>query len=289
MKRIFLVGAPRSGTTMLQSLLASHPSIISFPETKFFQYLLYEQLSQSLPNRLEKFFVDEIKRPDLLKSWVDGQSDLDKAYCFIKILDELAEEQDKCIWLEKTPEHIYFIDYLENLLPDALFIHILRDGIDVIASMYDASRKSPEAWGGIWDLDFCIKRWQEAVSISNQYFDKPNHVLVKYEQILENPQRVLSEICKFIQIDFDHSMLNNYRETAKKLSLEAPWHQGIDRDIQPREIPKYQRTFNKDEIEYIFQKIEPVTVGINHTVAVEVTEPISDIHTPELTENLHLP
>ncbi|MDP8966682.1 MAG: sulfotransferase [Cyanobacteriota bacterium] len=280
MKRIFLVGAPRSGTTMLQSLLASHPSIISFPETKFFHYLLYEPLSQSLPDRLKKFFIEEIKRPELLNNFCGHQSDLEKANCFIKILDNLAEEQDKCIWLEKTPEHLYFIDYLENLLPDALFIHILRNGIDVIASMYEASRKSPEAWGGIWDLDFCIKRWQEAISISNPYLDKHNHILVRYEGILENPQMVLSEICQFIQVDFDEAMLSNYKETSKKLSLEAPWHQGIDRDIQPKEIPKYQRSFNKDEIEYISQKIEPVTVGITDAVPVEVTEPISDIHTP---------
>lgn len=124
MKRIFLVGAPRSGTTMLQSLLASHPSLISFPETKFFHYLLSEPLAQSFPYRLEKFFIDEIKRPELLNSFPGDQSDLKKANWLIKILDNLAEEQEKCIWLEKTPEHIYFIDYLEKLLPDALFIHI---------------------------------------------------------------------------------------------------------------------------------------------------------------------
>ncbi len=287
MKRIFLIGAPRSGTTMLQSLLASHPSIISFPETKFFHYLLYDQFSQSLSNRLEKFFVDELKRPELLNNWSDGQSNLDKAHCFIKILDELAEEQEKCIWLEKTPEHIYFIDYLENLLPDALFIHILRNGIDVIASMYEANRKSPEAWGGIWNLDFCIKRWQEAISISNQYVEKDNHFLIKYEQIVENPKSSLSKLCEFIQIDFDNLMLINYKETANKLSLEHPWHQGIDRDIQPSEIPKYQRIFKRDEIDYILHRINHATVGITHTVRVEVTEPISDICTPELTERLY--
>jgi len=287
MKRIFLVGAPRSGTTMLQSLLASHPSIISFPETKFFHYLLSEPLSQSFPYRLEKFFIDEIKRPELLNSFPGDQSDLEKANWLIKILDNLAEEQEKCIWLEKTPEHIYFIDYLEKLLPDALFIHIFRNGIDVIASMYEANRKSPEAWGGIWDLDFCIKRWQEAISISNQYVEKDNHLLIRYEQILENPKRNLSKICDFIQINFDDLMLINYKETAKKLSLELPWHQGIDRDIQASETPKYKKIFNKDEIEYILQKIKPVTFGITHTVRVEVTEPICDICTPELSERLY--
>ena len=65
MKRIFLVGAPRSGTTILQSLLAAHPKITSFPETKFFQYLWSDRLKSKLPDRLYEFFYDEIARPDL--------------------------------------------------------------------------------------------------------------------------------------------------------------------------------------------------------------------------------
>ena len=140
MKRIFLVGAPRSGTTILQSLLAAHPEVISFPESKFFHYLLYDQFAGKWPSRMEAFFKDEIKRPELLKDFDDSQTVETKANWFVGVLDGLAAEQNKSIWLEKTPEHIYFIDDIERFLPDAKFIHILRNGMDTIASMYEATK-----------------------------------------------------------------------------------------------------------------------------------------------------
>ncbi|NJL67494.1 MAG: sulfotransferase [Microcoleus sp. SM1_3_4] len=74
MKRIFLVGCPRSGTTILQSLLASHPEIISFPESKFFHYLLYDKFADKLSSRMEAFFQDEIDRPEFLRDFDASQT-----------------------------------------------------------------------------------------------------------------------------------------------------------------------------------------------------------------------
>ena len=141
------MGCPRSGTTILQSLLAAHPEVISFPESKFFHYLLDDQLAGKLPSRMEAFFKDEIKRPELLKNFDDSQTVETKASWFVGVLDGLAAEQNKSIWLEKTPEHIYFIDDIERFLPDAKFIHILRNGMDTIASLYEATCSLNELWG----------------------------------------------------------------------------------------------------------------------------------------------
>ncbi|OCQ93927.1 hypothetical protein BCD67_20625 [Oscillatoriales cyanobacterium USR001] len=289
MKRIFLVGAPRSGTTILQSLLAAHPSIISFPETKFFQYLLSpSDNSLSVADGLKKFFVDKIKEPRFLSCFNNQQSELEKANALIAVLDTLAIEQNKSIWLEKTPQHIYYIDYLEKLLPEALFIHILRNGMDVITSMYEATRKNPgpDAWSGEWSIDFCIQRWQEAISISYQYADKNNHILVKYEQFVENPRLTLLNICQFAQIEFDDLMLSKYKETAKELSLGEPWHQGIERNIESSNSHKYYSIFKEKEIQYVVSKIRPLTEEIAQKKTVEITEEIVDIFAPLSVDRL---
>ncbi|HLO51676.1 MAG TPA: sulfotransferase, partial [Kamptonema sp.] len=278
MKRIFLVGAPRSGTTMLQSLLASHPAIISVPESRFFQYLLDDKYSNALVERLEVFFVDEIRRPEFLNYFSSEQSTLEKAQAFVKVLDTLAVEKNLSIWLEKTPEHLYFIDYIEELLPEALFIHILRDPVDVIASMYEASRKAPDIWGGAWSIDWCISRWKDSALISYKNVNKTNHILVKYEQVVEDPKDFLSKLCKFIGINFDESMLNNYKENAKRLSLKATWHEGIERDIKSSKIHKYHSIFKRAEIEYILKEIKPTSAGAIEEIGVEVSEPILDIY-----------
>jgi peptidoglycan/xylan/chitin deacetylase (PgdA/CDA1 family) len=285
-KRIFLVGSPRSGTTILQSLLAAHPEIISFPESKFFHYLLYEKFAAKLPSRMEAFFNDEINRPELLEGFDDGQSVEAKVSWFVGVLDGLAAEQNQSIWLEKTPEHIYFIEDIERFLPDVKFIHILRNSMDCIASMYEATRNFNELWGGGWDLARCIDGWKYAVLTSHKYFDKSNHILVKYEELVENKTLVLEDICNFIGIEYDAGMLINYKEKAAKLSLNLPWHQGIARDIQSTKVHKYHRVFKDSEIKNILSHIEWVNSRIAYKVTVEVSELISDIKVPQIFDRL---
>lgn len=280
------MGSPRSGTTILQSLLAAHPEVISFPESKFFHYLLYDQFAGKLPNRMEAFFKDEIKRPELLKGFDDSQTVETKASWFVGVLDGLAAEQNKSIWLEKTPEHIYFIEDIERFLPEAKFIHILRNGMDTIASMYEATRSFNELWGAGWDLNHCIERWEYAMLTSYKYVNKSNHILVKYEDLLDDKTKILGEICKFMGIEYDGKMLVNYQEKAANLSLNLPWHKGIERDIKTSNVHKYHKIFNRNEILYILDKIKRVKGEISWKVAVEVSEPISDIYVLKIYEIL---
>ncbi|MGL5059727.1 MAG: sulfotransferase [Microcoleus sp.] len=277
MQRIFLVGCPRSGTTILQSLLAAHPEVMSFPESKFFHYLLYDKFAENLPSRLEVFFKDEIKRPEFLQNFDSSQNNEAKTSWFVGVLDSWAAEQNKSIWLEKTPEHIYFIPDIERFLPDVKFIHILRNGMDAIASMYEATRSFHDLWGGVWDLNHCIDRWQYAMLTSHKYVDRSNHILVKYEQLLDDKVKVLRELCKFIGIEYAPAMLDNYKQQAANLSLNLPWHQGIDRDIASTKSHKYHRLFKQDEISCILDKISWVNHENSWKVTVEVTEPIADI------------
>ncbi|MEG4044265.1 sulfotransferase [Microcoleus sp. Pol17_C1] len=277
MQRIFLVGSPRSGTTMLQSLLAAHPEVISFPESKFFHYLLYKKFAGKLPGRMEAFFKDEISRPELLQDFDDSQTVATKVSWFVGVLDGLAAEQNKSIWLEKTPEHIYFIEDIQRLLPDAKFIHILRNSMDTIASLHEATRNSHDLWGPGWDLNHCIHRWKEAMLISYKYAKNSNHILVKYEEILDNKVKKLEEICDFMKIEYDERMLKFYQEKAAHLSLNLPWHQGIEREVKSNNVHKYHKIFKSNEIRYILDKIQRVKGEIAWKLTVEVSEPISDI------------
>jgi len=286
MKRIFLVGAPRSGTTILQSLLAAHPEVISFPESKFFHYLLYDKFAGKLPSRMEAFFNDEIKRPELLKNFDDSQTVETKTRWFVGVLDGLAAEQNKSIWLEKTPEHIYFIQDIERLLPNAKFIHILRNSMDTIASMYENTRISHDLWGAGWDLNHCIERWEHAMLTSHKYAKKSHHILVKYEELLDNKTKVLGDICYFMGIPYNGEMLVHYKEKAANLSLSLPWHKGIERDIKSNNVHKYHRIFTTNEIRYVLDKIKRVNGEIAWKVAVEVSEPISDIYTLQIYDRL---
>lgn len=258
MKRVFLVGAPRSGTTILQSLLASHPGITSFPETKFFHYLWSDRLKSRLTDRLREFFHREIRRPDLYDEWVSKTSlTSDRIKWFAGILDKLAVEGGNSIWLEKTPEHVYFVRDILDYLPDAKFIHIVRNPLDVVASMRKAtSDPSTNAiWGGEWSLQFCVERWKSSVAANNNFFPgSSQYLVVRYEDLLEDKVKTLSRCCYFIGVAYDPEILRNYRSQAIALSLGHPWHKDIDREIAPAPIAKYKGFLNQNEIDYILEK-----------------------------------
>jgi len=268
---VFLVGCPRSGTTLLQSLLAAHPQIASFPESKFFQYLVPEHeprrrffglVSRRLQPRLEEFFKSEIGRPEMLQylpqiplmSWYTRK--------FIKILQILTEEQGKSIMLEKTPEHLYHIDYIEKIVPGVRFIHILRNGSDVVASLYEVTRKYPNSlWQGALSLDDCIERWIQAVEISRRHLHKLNHLLIRYEDLVENPPTELEKICGFIGIEFIETMLQDYRGVAKQVTLETePWKAAVTGEIHKVSSQKFDQMFDEAQQQYIRKRLSGVSL-----------------------------
>jgi hypothetical protein len=258
MKRIFLVGAPRSGTTILQSLLAAHPEITSFPETKFFQYLWSNRLKSRLPDRLHEFFHKEICRPDLCNESeiYKGSSTSDRIKWFVEVLDRLTLEDGNNIWLEKTPEHVYFIQDILNYLPNAKFIHLVRNPLDVVASMRKATSdpSNNAVWGGKWSLQFCTERWKSSASVNNYFRNDSQHLLVRYEDLLEDKVKILSQCCDFADVDYAPEMLQNYQVQAIVLGLGHPWHKDIDREIEPAIGAKYKKFFTEDEIRYILRE-----------------------------------
>lgn len=262
---VFLVGCPRSGTTLLQSLIASHPKITSFPETKFFLFgiprlsqperLLFGLTARSFHNHLINWFTNDIKRPEFLNTLPNIPILTWYMKRLIEILNELTIEQGNYIWLEKTPDHIYHIPYIEKMLPDAKFIHLLRQGTDVIASLYEVTRKYPKFWSGEWSIDLCLRQWQKAIISSINCQNKTNHLFIRYENLVKEPVATLQKVCDFINVDFDDQMLDKYEETSRQLISYACGRIIIKDGILFNKPNKFDEIFNKKEKDYILQKL----------------------------------
>jgi hypothetical protein len=267
---VFLVGCPRSGTTLLQSLLAAHPEIASFPESKFFQYLVpkYEprrlalgMVSRQLRPRLTQFFENELNRPEMLQRLPRIPLMSHYTRRFIKILSLLAEEQGKNLVLEKTPDHVYYLESIKKFVSGAKIIHLLRSGADVVASLYEVTHQYPQGFGGAWDIDLCIKCWTMAVEISLRHLHQPNHILVRYEHLVEDPHLVLSQLCEFIGVEFDERMLQDYRGVAKQVTLGVePWKASASQVIQNANCQKFYQLFDEAQQEYILERLSAVNL-----------------------------
>ena len=269
-ERIFLVGCPRSGTTLLQSMIATHEDIVSFPESKLFLGLStpgsrrskYGIASSNARLRFEGFLQD-IHRSELRKL-LPRYAVFVKQYAktFIEVLDLLAIEQGKSCWLEKTPQHLKRIELIEELVQNAKFIHIVRNGEDVVASLYQVTHKFPELWGGAKNIDQCINEWVMAAMISRLHASKANHVLIDYDELINKPKLLLEQIFKFISVNPENSRFDKQAVIAKSLIKDnESWKGGVINAIRKPKSRKFDEVFNLNQRKYITEKLKELDLN----------------------------
>jgi Sulfotransferase family len=119
---------------------------------------------------------------------------------FIQAVDAVSLHDGRPIWVDKTPDHLFYVKRIRQYIPDAIFIHIIRNGRDTVASLVDAATKYPEIWG--WpetaSLEYAVQRWNVALRESLQYRGDPRHYVVRYEELVLDPAKVLSGLCGFL-------------------------------------------------------------------------------------------
>jgi len=241
-KPIFVIGAERSGTTLLMTMVGCHPRI-AVPEVawyypRFRPYLYtYGDLTNDENFRiLAKEIIFGLKIPfwgmkvnprtivDEIVSEVREQS-FAGIYC--AMLEKYAREVgNKPRWGEKTPHNLFFIKEIKEDFPNAQFIFITRDGRDASAD-YLRSAFGPTnifCAAKIWKLcQNAVKPWREKLS-SSEWMD------VKYETLVRKPEQTLKQVCDFLEEKYSPSMLEFYKTDIAK-------QRGTRRDHKPLGSP----------------------------------------------------
>jgi hypothetical protein len=268
--RVFIVGCPRSGTTLLQSMLASHSEIHSFPETHFFSYAYPRNVFKraftwpalNVRNQLVTF-LNEINRADLAKDASVSIFSKNFAAQFIAILDNLSLEAGKSCWVEKTPRHLHCIPMIASQIPSAKFVHIVRNGKDVVASLFEATQGQPEQWAkgrvkgfGGFSIDECINRWNKDITISEDYSNFPDHCVVSYDQLVLNAEHELKSICGFLELPFEASMIQNTKEASNLLLDNETWKANNLQETRKMSSEKFNKLFSPEEKAYIKKNLK---------------------------------
>ncbi|CAG9933564.1 sulfotransferase family protein [Candidatus Nitrotoga arctica] len=218
----FIVGTGRCGTTMLAQMLNSHSMICVPHELQIlFEYSnngarLYEIFKEKMNENFGSGdFIDliETRCPHKFHEYFDYRNFFEKQQYPIRSLKELvnsfyseiAETKHKKIFIEQTPWYGQRIDILNELFPDAKYIHMVRDGRDVAVSF----ARTP--W---WhnDIGQNLERWhtevRQIIDLSNKILN-PNQMLqVRYEDFVEQPEVELRRICEHLGVNFEYAMLD---------------------------------------------------------------------------------
>ncbi len=276
MRRLFLVGCPRSGTTLLQSLLAAHSRVVSFPESHFYNTMTasrfgLRQLGLASPRIRAKFssFLELIGHPEMrryLPFFAISRRQYSRA--FIAVLDAVARQHNKQAWLEKTPRHLHYVDDISAFVPESQFIHLVRNGEDVVASLYEVVNAYPERWPSIpagdvaGCIDRCVDRWVQSIRLSQRHVGRSNHVVVRYERLVEAPDEVIKGLCEFIGIPFEARMLERYADRAATLVQPfETWKQSVTQAIESGHERKFDRLFNESQKRHISAQVAQVDLA----------------------------
>ena len=205
MKQILIVGCPRSGTTILQAILSSHPEVFSLPETHFYPALCSSNRiirGLGISTRRAKLILKDIEEQYLGKCHVKPSffsKSLSKQY--VNLLNEITQNKKFSHWIEKTPQNLWFLKFIKSFSNDFSFIHIEREPKDVIASIHHASTKHPESWG-YSNLNDAIQLWRESHMINKEYRGLLNHFHCSYEELVKSPNSLIRKISDSLSLDF---------------------------------------------------------------------------------------
>ena len=258
MLRLFIVGCPRSGTTLLQTVLLSSDRIVSFPESHFFEHLA------GCPRRIPRGIYGQ----RLLHRWLDSTNlKYPKKFCigfsrssaidyFWSTLDSIAIAESAIGWLEKTPGHVQHIKLIQDHVPDAKFIHIIRSYKDNVASFYLARKQ----WGNERSPLTTARDWFSHVSESLSYLHLENHFHISYEELVSHPRHVIDKLSSFLGLSFPNPDDIDLRHYAKQIvEKDAVWKaNNLKSHIFSDRHDKYSEIFTeaeRSEIEHYAQSI----------------------------------
>jgi len=259
-RRFFLVGCPRSGTTLAQTMLAQHPAVFTFPESHYFgkihgrfpsqSHLVSPRAAARALDALAASLPEGTRRP-LLPRWWIGLGGY--ARTFRNIVDDAATQQGREVWLEKSPIHLYHLETIKRYHAGVGILHILRDGRDVVASLVDLSLSDPVRWapqivgkgartsGRVTLIAAAVARWNRDLGISLKHLDRSDtNLLFTYERLVERPRDTLSEICRFMGLEYDDAMERHW-ESAEDVVGWRSMFSHMDKVFTPVEDRRLRR------------------------------------------------
>mgnify|MGYP001823346581 FL=1 len=284
-RRCFVVGCPRSGTTLVQAMLAAHSDVMSFPETKYVSEVVGDYPRRALGRpasagvrglrtRLRvglglasrtavpsfRRVMRELDRPELTSTLHGRPLTIARAVrALVENLDRIAEGAGRGVWVEKTPTYYAYLEYLERHCDAARFVHVIRPGADVIASLTDAARRHPNSF---WARDFgrvedCVRVWNRAIEASASRVGRPEHYLLDFARLTADPATVLRDLCRWLDIEFEPGMATDYGRAAERLLLPGEhWKAGVREPVRTED--KFRRLFSEDEQARILEQLAPL-------------------------------
>lgn len=242
-KLFFIVGMPKSGTTWVQHILNNHSDIVCRGESHFFD-ILFPQIQRCFQHYNKEILqqggiVAHLEEygghVESLNYKIDDMH-LVLLYSIFTMLQKWVNaNEDNLILGEKTPDTIRHLNLLTSLLPQAKIIHVIRDGRDCATSGWffnTSGMKENHVPARSFDDHVCrfLKQWKSNVTVAQTIGNKlgDRYYEVKYEDLLEQPNREVTRLSRFLGVNEDKQTIENCVYNARFEKMGDGHQQGED-------------------------------------------------------------
>ncbi|MCK4813178.1 MAG: sulfotransferase [Candidatus Marinimicrobia bacterium] len=270
MKKVFILGNPRSGTTLLRIMLNSHPDIIAAPESGFMQWWYKKYATWSYKDALNSKkihdFVGDVFSSKKIENWEldrdeiiqlihnvkpDNYGDLCELFYISRA--KIFKKTPKVI-IDKNNYYIHHLETINKIWPNAYYLHLIRDGRDVacsymaIKSLKTSSIYKPQLFDHIEDI---AKEWKENNLKIEKYLNKnvkDKYLTIKYEDLVLDTEKQLIQITDLLEVNYRKVMLEYYKYNDEPKST-LDWKKNTLKKPDKNNIGKYKYTLSRKEIE----------------------------------------
>ena len=229
---VFLGGCPRSGLTLMRRLLSGHSRIHCGPDTG---------LPVAIAMQWENFATQlgDLHRKDFGLEAEPVRANM--ARLLTGLIGEAVRERPHHLLVEKTSLNILAFEHLGRLLPAARFVHIVRDGRDVAASLLQRDWRGPDGrrFAHVSDPAAALKYWCDLTGIGLQAEAAlgPGRVLrLRYEDVVKRPKRSVTALLRFLELEYEPATLNYTGRPIELIGLERDSLPLLDAPLTTRRV-----------------------------------------------------
>jgi hypothetical protein len=272
---VFVLGCGRSGTKFLyHTLLSAGGFAVYHAESNAFN-LLGLRFGSLARRGNRRRLLDEYYKSKLFQRTGLEPSDIDESVMencrnagdFLRIvMDAIARKQGVERWAESTPLHLLYLPLIKEVVPDALIIHIIRDGRDVTASLHRIGWIRPFPWDRSRAFLVPAIFWRWIVGKGRRYgHNMPgDYMEVHYEELVENPRETLARIGTFIDHDLDYDRI----QQVALGSVHNPnsSFRGDGKEAEAATIGRWKRMFEAPQVRDIESSIGNLLAATGYTL-----------------------
>jgi tetratricopeptide (TPR) repeat protein len=213
---VFLVGFPRSGTTLLDQMLSSHPGLIVLEEKENLRDLLHD-------------FATADAGLDRFAGLADAELQRYRQQYWARVAEAMPERPASRQFIDKLPLNTIFMPLIARLFPQTRFVFAVRDPRDVVLSCFMRAFGLNEAMRNFLSLEGTARYYAAVMNIgiaSLRQLGQSVH-LIRYETLIEDVEGEARRLCSFFGLPWDDAMLR-FQETARNRRINTPsYHQVV--------------------------------------------------------------